>query len=69
MHESTTDTISTNGDYSVFVNHPKDFVLKLTLNEAGESMNHKSQTIDDAPRYFLTSYSYLVIRFVADAHC
>jgi SPRY domain len=41
MHESTADTICTNGDYSVFVNHPKEFFLKLTLHEESESMKSK----------------------------
>jgi hypothetical protein len=44
VHESPADTtISTNGDYSAFVNQPKEFTLKLTLHEESKSTNHKSQ--------------------------
>jgi hypothetical protein len=47
---ATDTTISTNGDYSVFVNQPKEFILKLTLHEerkpADQSLNGYRRATD-----------------------
>lgn len=67
MHEKlATDTIiSTNMDYTVFMNQTKDFILKLTLHEAGKTKITTIQANHDTLLNELSSFS----RLYTDAPC